>query len=556
MTIQIKIDGKEIEAQEGQTILQVAQQHGIEIPVLCNHEALLPFGGCRMCLVEAGPGALKAACTTPVTDKMDVKTRSAEIDNARMTILQLLFGERNHYCMYCESTGNCELQDLGYQLGLDHFEFAPFQRNFPQDTSHPYFLLDHARCVLCGRCVRACSHLAGHMTLGVRDRGTESQVEIDLGVPLGSSTCTSCGLCVQVCPTGALTDKRSAYLGRREKDIEVFSSACDRCPVGCGLDIYKRSNFILKIWGNWQAEPSKGVLCKKGRYQPLYETRTRLTAPWRKEGGQWKELATDEALENIAQRLDGAAVVVEGSLGNEALAAWKKLGLPLYAADDVQPPLASTATLASLTRADAVVVLGLDLNQEYPVVGSLIKRRAWCGAARLILVDSGFNSLDAVAQSVYHWKDLDTALGEARGFHNVVVVYSRLTPATTETLKRESRFQLLFLPYETNTYGLQALGIQPGRPQTETVLVLGENLQQLRQRFPQAFLVALTPYRTPAVEEADLLIPIPGPFETTDSFININGLPVERNRVLTPPAAAVDPVALARALAAKAGKPL
>ncbi|MCX5974567.1 MAG: 2Fe-2S iron-sulfur cluster-binding protein [Coprothermobacterota bacterium] len=348
--IQMKIDGKEIEAQEGQTILQVAQQNGIEIPVLCNHEALLPFGGCRMCLVEAGSGALKAACTTPVADKMDVKTRSAEIDKARMTILQLLFGERNHYCMYCESTGNCELQDLGYRLGLDHFEFAPFQRNFPQDTSHPYFLLDHARCVLCGRCVRACSDLAGHMTLGVRNRGTESQVDIDLGVPLKSSTCTSCGLCVQVCPTGALTDKRAAYLGRREKDIEVFSSACDRCPVGCGLDIYKRSNFIVKIWGNWQAEPSKGVLCKKGRYQPLYETRTRLTAPWRKEGDQWKELSTDEALENIAQRLDGAAVVVEGSLGNEALAAWKKLGLPLYAADDVQPPLASTATLADRGR--------------------------------------------------------------------------------------------------------------------------------------------------------------------------------------------------------------
>jgi len=125
-----------------------------------------------MCVVEAGPGALKPACATYLQEGMEIKTTSPEIEEIRKTILQLLFAERNHYCMYCEMSGNCELQDLGYRYGLDHFEFPPYEEKFPLDTTHPYILFDQNRCVLCRRCARACAELAGHYVLEVKGRGT------------------------------------------------------------------------------------------------------------------------------------------------------------------------------------------------------------------------------------------------------------------------------------------------------------------------------------------------------------------------------------------------
>jgi formate dehydrogenase major subunit len=530
--VKIKIDGKELEAEEGKTILQAAQENGIDIPVLCNHEALLPYGGCRMCVVQAGPGALKPACATPIAPNMEVTTDSPEIREARMTVLQLLFGERNHYCMFCESTGQCELQDLGYKLGLDHFEFFPYEKPFPQDLTHPYILFDQNRCVLCQRCAHACAELGGHWVLGLKNRGSESLISIDLDVPFKGSTCTSCGLCVQACPTGALVDKRAAYLGRKDQADKIYTR-CDRCPVGCGLEVYKRSNFVLKVYGDWNCPTNHGVLCALGRYLPLYDNRPRLTLPKVKEGGVWNPARAEMVAKIMADHLDDAEVLVEGSLSNEDLDALKKLFRErIFSLAEVAPPLASSAKLSDLADADAYLVVGVDLNRFYGTVGSIIKRRTVPGEAKLVLVDNEFNSLAPVTDYVYNLKDMDSALAEARKGSKVVVVYSRLAPATAEAIKDEPRFLRLFLPYESNTLGLAKAGVGPGERNTRTVFFVGENLKDLKNRVRGTYLIALTPFDTDEVKAADLLVPIPAVFEGEGSFINLDGDVLRKDKVL------------------------
>ena len=531
-SVKIKIDGKEFQVEEGKTILDACKENEIYIPTLCEHEALKPFGGCRMCVVEAGPGALKPACSTQVAEGMEVKTNTPQISETRLTVLQLLFGERNHYCMYCESSGDCELQNLGYKFGLDHFEFPPYEEKFPVDTSHPYILLDHNRCVLCRRCVRACAELAGNYVLDLKDRGFQALLNPDLGAPFQESTCTSCGLCVQVCPTGALVDKRAAYLGRKEQ-AEIVKTNCDRCPVGCGIEVYRRANFILKVYGDWDSPINRGVLCKNGRYLPLYEDRPRLTVPKLKEGGTWTQISAEMAFNLIKDKKSAAVTILEGSLPLELLQAFKEaFGERVCALNEVHPPIPSTATLKDLEDADTYLVVGVDLNEHYGVVGSMIKRRVVPQEARLIAVESG-EGLVSITDFAYEFKDIDTALGEARKGNKVVVVYSSLPEGIGERLCAESGFKFLFLPCEANTLALLELGIEHKTPQGKVKIYAGENLSITGS--PGEFIVAFTPFETPEVKaRADLIIPITWYLEDEGTFINLQGEKVFRQRVITP----------------------
>jgi formate dehydrogenase major subunit len=183
-TVNLRINGKETEVEQGRTILEAAQSLGVYIPTLCHHKALIPRGACRMCMVE-DKGRLKAACTMPAENGMDIVTDSPRIQQIRETTIQMIFTGRNHYCMYCETSGNCELQDMGYRMGMDHYRFETYEKRYPVDLSHPYIMLDHNRCILCGRCIRACTDLAGHYVLTESRRGVKTLITADLDRPLG-----------------------------------------------------------------------------------------------------------------------------------------------------------------------------------------------------------------------------------------------------------------------------------------------------------------------------------------------------------------------------------
>jgi bidirectional [NiFe] hydrogenase diaphorase subunit len=205
----LKIDDRDFSARQDETILDVARQNNIFIPTLCDLKGLSSTGACRLCLVEVkGSNKLLPACVTLVEEGMEVTTTSERLQRYRRSILELLFTERNHVCSVCVSNGHCELQTLAQKLDITHVHFRYRYPNLEVDASHDRFSVDHNRCVLCARCVRVCDEIEGAHTWDVMGRGIQSLVITDLAEPWGSSeTCTGCGKCVHVCPTGALFEK-------------------------------------------------------------------------------------------------------------------------------------------------------------------------------------------------------------------------------------------------------------------------------------------------------------------------------------------------------------
>lgn len=205
----LSIDNKDVSAREHETILQVARDNGIFIPTLCYMEGLSAVGACRLCMVEInGMPKLFPACVTRVEEGMQVVTDSERLKKYRKMILEFIFSERNHICSVCVSNGHCELQSLAQKLGLTHVHVPYRFPNYKVDATHERFVNDHNRCILCTRCVRVCDEIEGAHTWDIKGRGIDSQIISDMDQPWGESeTCTGCGKCIHLCPTGALVEK-------------------------------------------------------------------------------------------------------------------------------------------------------------------------------------------------------------------------------------------------------------------------------------------------------------------------------------------------------------
>ena len=203
------INNQTVHAREGETILSVARENGISIPTLCHLEGLSERGACRLCIVETkGSPKLTPACVTLPREDMEVITNCDRVMDYRRKILELLFSERNHVCSVCVTNGHCDLQALTTELGMTHVHYEYLHTQYGLDASHERFSVDHNRCVHCLRCVRVCDSIEGAHTWDVMGRGHNARVISDLNQPWGeSTTCTGCGKCVQVCPTGALSEK-------------------------------------------------------------------------------------------------------------------------------------------------------------------------------------------------------------------------------------------------------------------------------------------------------------------------------------------------------------
>lgn len=545
--IHLKINDREVTTQSGQTVLEAAKSAGVEIPVLCHHPALSNWGACRMCVVEVeGMRTLQTACTLPATEGMVVKTHTEQTFDIRKFVLELLFSERNHYCMYCQMSGDCELQDQAYGHGLDHWTYPrPYEKQ-EVDATRKYFIMDHNRCILCSRCVRACTEIAANHTLGLRNRGAQTMISADLNVPFGASSCIECGTCLQVCPTGALIDARSAY-GGREKDVTHTQTTCMQCSVGCDLDVVTRYNRLLRVDGVWDSAPNGGLLCVDGRFTPLYETRKRVLKPLVRKDGKLTESSWEEALGLVAGALKGSTCqgVAACATTNEALAAFAglmtQLGGQAGRLEPVAPALGYgvPATVADVLDADFIIVAGAQPLEYQRVVGYFIHRAADKGATVAVIGDSE-NALNKRAALSVASAQAGVVAQAAADAEKIVLVYSvGIKPEVVAALKPlGDKVSFLALDPARNGKGAEAAGLKPQSPTKTDVayILLGEQPVADALRVPAGFKVVQTAYHSALTEQADVVLPTPLWYERSGHVTTLDGVDKSLQTVLPAPA--------------------
>ena len=429
--VTLTIDGQEVQATEGETILEAADRAGIDIPTLCAHANLTNVGACRMCLVDIDGERRETACTTAVDEDMTVEFDTEDLWDQRRSILELQFTEENHYCMYCEMEGDCELEDMFNRAGLDEDRFPLEYTDIDPDTSNEYITMDLDRCISCGRCIRTCEEVVGNDTLNFGNRGKETTIIADSGVPLGESSCTSCGSCVQACPTGSLYSPLSAYKGR-ERNCEVETTTCSECSVGCELEAFTNSGRIVKIEGSEDGADG-GQLCEMGRFELLDDRRERITEP-RVDG---ETVAVDEAIDAVADELadaNGVSALASDRLPTETLDAFAE-AMDAVDADLEIPGAKRRATEATIREelaadgdqalqadsieelldAEGIVVYDTSIVDSHPVAASYVRRAAKDGA-ELVTVDGEEDQLKRFSdESLTVGSPLAQATAEAAG---------------------------------------------------------------------------------------------------------------------------------------------
>jgi len=541
--VNLTINGQRIQSQPGKTVLEAAQTAGIDIPTLCHHPAVESWGGCRMCLVEIEKQrGLQPACTFPVSDEMVVSTESPRVVAARKFVLELLFSERVHYCMFCAMSGNqettqCELQALAYRYGLTNWRYEPdTSRPWSVDASRKYFFMDHSRCILCRRCIRACEEVAANHTLAVRERGAKTMVIADADLPLGESTCVSCGTCLQVCPTGALIDRRSAYMGGTGELLHK-QTTCMACPVGCPVDAVYRSNQLLRIEGIFDA-PNGGLLCVNGRFEPAEPKPKRVTSPMVKRDGSWAAVSWTEAIEYVAGQLRAAGSVAGLASPRatiESLGMFKHLLTDVLGSDQIAllygaapQDVGPKASLQAVADADCIVLIGGNPLEGQKVAGYKVKRAVDLGATLTIVSTDGEpNALDPWAQQHLTLAELNQVADIVAAAARPVVLYgAELAPevyAFLRTLPEKTRY--LPLVSGTNSVGAAQIGLKTRPVAGNALYVLAADELRDGHALPKAaFTVVQAAYWTPTVEQADVVLPALDWTEQQGHVVNMEGI--------------------------------
>ncbi|MCP3904615.1 MAG: 2Fe-2S iron-sulfur cluster binding domain-containing protein [Planctomycetes bacterium] len=223
--ITITVDGVRVPAKPGQTILEAADNAGIYIPRLCHRPGLEPYGGCRVCTVTVS-GRPCSACTQPVAPDMVVENDTEELREQRRMLIEMLFVEGNHFCMFCEKSGNCELQALGYRFGVTAPRFDFFFPKREVDASHPDIIVDHNRCILCAGCVRASRDVDGKNVFQFVERGPDRRVAVNAEARLADTDADVTDKALDVCPVGALMRKREGFR------TPIGERLYDHAPIG------------------------------------------------------------------------------------------------------------------------------------------------------------------------------------------------------------------------------------------------------------------------------------------------------------------------------------
>ncbi len=430
-TCKMEVNHREVSFPEGATVLRAAELNDIYIPSLCSHKDLTPFGGCRMCIVEIeGMRGYPLSCSAVAAEGMKVLTDTATLREMRKEIVQLILSEHpasclicgekdecreNQYtirkagvttgCRYCPNDGQCELQDVVEKIGVSDIEYPVDYRGYEVEQGDPFFDRDYNLCILCGRCVRMCQEVRGTGVLAFKFRGPQVQIGPAFGKSHVEAGCEFCGACVSVCPTGTLADKVSKWDGKPD-GVEV--STCPFCGIGCQVELYHKEGRLSRVHPNLDPEINDGQLCVRGRFclPEMAHHHERAKKPMLRRGEYFREVAWEEAIDEVAGRLKGLKpadflMVVSGDLTNESLYTAQKFvrtclklnSIDSSARASLPGGLGLWAKLFSLPismkgirEADSIIAVGLDSRFYFSVAGVDV-RRALRRGANLVTID-------------------------------------------------------------------------------------------------------------------------------------------------------------------------
>ena len=314
--LKVKINGATYWAQEGISILELAEANGIHIPSLCYEKGLSIRGSCRLCVVEVkGLPKLPASCATPVRDGMEILTESERVVEARQEILRLLLANHDVRCLTCPRNGDCRLQDYCYRYRVEATSYQGKKKHYPIDYSNPFFIRDYSKCILCGKCVDICREINGAYVYDFMERGFDAKVTSAYDMNLQNTTCTFCGMCVQVCPVAALVEKSVLWAGR-PWEIKKVTTTCSYCGVGCQFQLKVLGDRIVGVAKD-ESGSNRGHLCVKGQFGWDYmHSPERLQSPLLRKNGVLKAVSWEEALRYTAKRL----LEIKEKYGGRALA--------------------------------------------------------------------------------------------------------------------------------------------------------------------------------------------------------------------------------------------
>ena len=421
-TVTLTIDDIEVQVPRGATVLQACESIGVEIPTLCTDPRLKPYGACRMCVVEVQPGPPRptASCTTPAGDGMTVVTNSQSIRDIRKHVIELQLQHHPLDCPYCDQAGSCELQDEVFDQEIHQSPYETVPKAHPEEILNEVILLNHNRCILCGRCVRICDEQIGVRALDFVERSVGTFIA---PAQHDFMDCERCGMCIETCPVGALLSRPFKH-SARSWQTEKAASTCPHCAVGCSILVESRHGEVVRTRSNGLEEPDRGILCAKGFFgHSFVNSEERITQPMVRRGGvlwpvSWRAAldAITTGLRDVLDQHGSDAVGVVGSPNttnedNYTLQRFARAVLGtnnVYSQDSGLHATARTlrATLGSdvgphtqseLLAADLILVVGADIGQTHNVVGAHIKQAARDSGRTLVVATRLASGLDDFA---------------------------------------------------------------------------------------------------------------------------------------------------------------
>jgi formate dehydrogenase major subunit len=417
--VTLTIDGRAVTVPEGTSIMRAAMEIGTEIPKLCATDMVDAYGSCRLCIVEIdGRNGTPSSCTTPVADGLVVHTQTERLKKLRRGVMELYISDHPLDCLTCAANGDCELQTQAGKVGLRDVRYSKIPEiethlDLEKDTSNPYFTFDSSKCIVCSRCVRACSEVQGTFALTIAGRGFESRVSPGMGEAFLDSECVSCGACVQACPTATLSEKSLIEIGQPEHSVVT---TCAYCGVGCTFKAEMRGEEVVRMVPWKDGEANRGHSCVKGRFAWGYAThRERILKPMIREKitDPWREVTWDEAIGRAAsefRRIQAKAGkraiggITSSRCTNEETFLVQKLIRAGFGNNNVDTcarvchsptgyglkvafgTSAGTQNFDSVEKTDVVIVIGANPTDGHPVFGSRLKKRLRQGA-KLIVID-------------------------------------------------------------------------------------------------------------------------------------------------------------------------